>query len=132
MVFTSVQPAIRTMFKRDLKCRQNAIKISHHIRVRETHNAISKVSLHPAITCCIAVWIVGVTIDFDHQSFRRTEEIDDPGTDDSLPPELVAQEPTVTQRHPQLALRLGRVAPHLRRTVEQFLTRRTTTPNPLL
>ena len=100
MVFASVQPAIRTMFKRDLKRSQDPIEILHHIRARESQDCKSKVALHPAISDCIAVRIVGVPIDFDHKPFCRAEEIDDPRADNSLTPKLVSQEPTITQCQP--------------------------------
>ncbi len=92
MVFASVQPAIRPMFKRHLKCCQDPIQILHHIKVREPQNCIAKVTFYPPVTRCIALGIVGVTIDFHNQALCRAEEINNPAADYSLPPELVSQE----------------------------------------
>jgi hypothetical protein len=132
VVIASFQPAIGLTFKRHLECGQNAIQISHHLIIREAHYSVAMVSLHLAIASNITVGIVGVAINFDDQAFGWTKEIDNSNADHSLPPELESTESTVAQFHPDSAFWFRHVAAHLRSPIEQALTRRTTTPNPLL
>ena len=132
MVLASFQPAIGTMFKRDLKRGQHAIQISHHLIIGEAHYSVSIGSLHLTIANDITGEIVGIAINFDDQAFGWAEEIDNPIADHSLPPELESTEPTVAQLHPQSAFWFRHVAAHLRSPIEQVPARRNTTPYPLL
>lgn len=81
MVFATVQPAIRPLFKRDLQRRQHPIKIFHDLRIGEPDNAKASLTCQHDIALLITRHIVGVTIDLDHKPLGRTEEVRDAPTD---------------------------------------------------
>jgi hypothetical protein len=73
-----------------------------------------------------------IAIHFDHQPFRRTEEIDDPVPDHDLSPEFQAGKPLAAQFIPQAPFGLGHIAAHSGGSGAKRLWRDATTPNPLL
>ncbi len=73
-----------------------------------------------------------IAIHFNHDRARWAEKVDDPMSDDILPPEFETGETTVSQRHPQTLFGFGRVVAHRTGTGFEGFCCDFTTPNPLL
>ncbi|KQO64475.1 hypothetical protein ASF20_21860 [Methylobacterium sp. Leaf88] len=84
--------------------------------VRETKNLKALVvepSIAPGVTCLPEFRFVRLTVEFDDQPCRRTEEINDVGRDWHLPLEFMAVETTTSNLLPEQGLSPGHQAPLL-------------------
>lgn len=132
MVLATVRPAIRLRVEYTHQFRENTVAVAHHICVREPHTAKAKFTQHSLISPQIDLSIMGISVQLDHQAFRRTEQVHNSKADDGLPSELMPEEAARSQLHPEPAFGLGGIAPHFGGTFQQDFAGDATTPNPLL
>ena len=129
---SSPRPPIALLCQRFGQRDQHSVTVAHHFLVREPQSPATGRAQQPGIAQPVPAGIMSIAIKFDHQALGRTEKIDNPVADNSLPPKLVSGEPAAPQFHPQLALRFGQVPAHGSGAAQEELARDATTPNPLL
>jgi hypothetical protein len=95
-----------------LQPRQASIEIVHYIHVGEPERPEAKLPQHLCITCNIGLGIMRISIDFDHQTARWTEEIDNAPANHVLATELVPVELATAQRNPQTSFGFGGIVAH--------------------
>lgn len=132
MVLATFRPAIRSFFKHACQLLQHPVQIVHDLVIGETQRRKPMVAKHRPIAVRIGHRVMCIAIHFDHQPFRRTEEIDDPVPDKHLPPELETIQTLSAQLVPKAPFGFGHIAAHSGGANAKRLWRDATTPNPLL
>ncbi len=100
MVPCTASPALRRCFKHHLQSHQTPIKIAHDLCVGEPHCRKPEVAHYPLVAHRVGSDIMGVAINLDNQTARRTKEIDNPRPDHLLAAEFVPIKLLVLERTP--------------------------------
>ena len=105
-------PTIRCQLKRAKYRFAHTVKIADHICIAKVqHLKIQPVQRR--ITFEIRQNIMGVTIHFDDQTFLRTKEIGNEGTDHRLPTEFMTAQLGAGQSGPETLFRFSRITAHV-------------------